>query len=99
MEALGLYDMNFDLIAQASVVSEGAMEHNMKIATLTAPMVVAGLLCACATTPSASLSQLKTEQVRRLAMSCYVDNDGLREFLGSGPVVSACRTWAEAQVR
>ena len=71
-----------------------------QVTHLIATIVVGTLLCACATTPSAGLSALKTEQVQRLAMTCYLEHHDTGAITnGYGPVWLACKDWAQSQVR
>ncbi len=75
--------------------------NNMKsqVTKLIVTTAVASLLCACATTPPTSLRAMKTQQVKELAMTCYIKQHDAGTVLGYGPIWLACKEWAKKQVQ
>lgn len=57
-------------------------------------------ICGCASHPPATtLDDAKARHARVLTMSCFQNSAGWRAVYNDPEIFSACRSWAESQVR
>lgn len=70
------------------------------IATPIATLLMAVALSGCAaTTPASSLQSMQQKAAQQLTADCFWKHEGERVVFGSAEVFSACRQWANRQVR
>jgi hypothetical protein len=71
----------------------------MNVTKLAPTLMLTFAFTGCAATSNHSLQGMQNDTARRMAADCYWRSEGERVVYGAANVYTACRRWADNQVR
>lgn len=71
----------------------------MSVTKLAPILLLTFAFTGCTATPNYSLQGIQQDTARRIATDCYWRSEGERVVYGAANVYTACRRWADNQVR